>query len=74
LCRELYGERGVFGEYGGTDASSLIGVKTPSGDDLPALVFGSMDRDAHIHEAEESADPRLIAATATLIERFVRGS
>jgi acetylornithine deacetylase/succinyl-diaminopimelate desuccinylase-like protein len=73
LCRELFAAPGVFGEYGGTDASSLIGVRTRDGDDLPALVFGSMDRDAHIHEAEESADPRAIAKVAQLIERFVRG-
>ncbi|MCI4355992.1 MAG: M20/M25/M40 family metallo-hydrolase [Thermoplasmata archaeon] len=72
LCRELFDAPGVFGEYGGTDASSLIGVRTPGGDPMPALVFGSMDRDAHIHEAEESADPGMIARVAKLIERFVR--
>jgi acetylornithine deacetylase/succinyl-diaminopimelate desuccinylase-like protein len=74
LCAELFHEPGVFGEYGGTDASSLVGLRTPAGDPLPALVFGSMDREAHIHEAEESADPRTIAAVAELIERFVRES
>jgi len=72
LCAELFHEPGVFGEYGGTDASSLVGVRTPAGDPLPALVFGSMDREAHIHEAEESVDPRTLAAVAVLIERFVR--
>jgi hypothetical protein len=72
LCTELFHEPGIFGEYGGTDASSLVGVKTPTGEALPALVFGSMDRDAHIHEAEESVDPRTLAAVAELIERFVR--
>jgi acetylornithine deacetylase/succinyl-diaminopimelate desuccinylase-like protein len=72
LCTELFHEPGIFGEYGGTDASSLLGVKTPAGDPLPALVFGSMDRDAHIHEAEESVDPKSLAAVAALIERFVR--
>jgi acetylornithine deacetylase/succinyl-diaminopimelate desuccinylase-like protein len=66
------GEAGAFGEYGGTDASSLIGCRTPSGEALPALVFGSMDRAAHIHEAEESVDPRRIAQIARAIERFVR--
>ncbi len=72
LCTELFQAPGVFGEYGGTDASSLVGIRTPAGEPLPALVFGSMDRDAHIHEAEESADPAEIAKVARLIERFVR--
>ena len=64
--------RGSSGSTGGTDASSLAGLRTPSGEPLPALVFGSMDRDAHIHEAEESADPRAIANVVRLLERFVR--
>ncbi|MCI4327225.1 MAG: M20/M25/M40 family metallo-hydrolase [Thermoplasmata archaeon] len=72
LCADLFGAPGVFGEYGGTDASSLEGLRTPAGAPLPALVFGSMDRESHIHEAEESADPREIAKVATLLERFVR--
>jgi acetylornithine deacetylase/succinyl-diaminopimelate desuccinylase-like protein len=72
LCAELFGSPGVFGEYGGTDASSLEGLHAPDGAPLPALVFGSMDRESHIHEAEESADPREIAKVATLLERFVR--
>ncbi|MCI4370065.1 MAG: M20 family metallopeptidase, partial [Thermoplasmata archaeon] len=72
LCAEVFDAPGVFGEYGGTDASSLAGLRTPSGEPLPALVFGSMDRDAHIHEAEESADPRAIANVVRLLERFVR--
>jgi acetylornithine deacetylase/succinyl-diaminopimelate desuccinylase-like protein len=72
LCAELFQAPGVFGEYGGTDASSLVGIRTPSGEPLPALVFGSMDREAHIHEAEESVDPQEIAKVARLIERFVR--
>ncbi|HZY69685.1 MAG TPA: M20/M25/M40 family metallo-hydrolase [Thermoplasmata archaeon] len=67
----LTGERGMFGEYGGTDASSLRGIPTPAGAPLPALVFGSMDRAANIHEANESADPKLIGAVAQTIERFV---
>jgi acetylornithine deacetylase/succinyl-diaminopimelate desuccinylase-like protein len=66
------GAYGVFGEYGGTDASSLRGLRTPSGAPLPALVFGSMDPVARIHDAEESADPKWIAGVATTIERFVR--
>jgi len=39
---------------------------------MPALVFGSMDRAAHIHEAEESAEPRLIGAISEVIYRYVR--
>lgn len=72
LLAETMGERGVFGEYGGTDASALGAMRTPRGDPLPAIVFGSMDRSANIHEAEESVDPALIAAVARTIERFVR--
>ncbi len=68
----VFGVHGVWGEYGGTDASSLRGVLTPEGHPLPALVFGSMDPDAHIHDAEESADPRLIAGVVRAIEQFVR--
>jgi acetylornithine deacetylase/succinyl-diaminopimelate desuccinylase-like protein len=66
------GAHGILGEYGGTDASALRDLRTPSGEPLPALVFGSMDPDAHIHDAEESADPKLIAGVARSIERFVR--
>ncbi len=66
------GARGIFGEYGGTDASALRGLRTPRGEPLPALVFGSMDPESHIHDAEESVDPRKLAAIALAIERFVR--
>ena len=72
ILRSEGGEAGVFGEYGGTDASTLAEVRTPAGGPLPAIVFGSMDRAAHIHEAEESVDPRLIGTVARTIERFVR--
>lgn len=72
ILRETLGAQGIRGEYGGTDASALRGLPTPRGEPLPALVFGSMDPDAHIHDAEESAIPRLIAGVATTIERFVR--
>ena len=66
------GSPGIRGEYGGTDASALRGLTTSRGDPLPAIVFGSMDPDAHIHDAEESADPRRIAGVTAAIERFVR--
>jgi acetylornithine deacetylase/succinyl-diaminopimelate desuccinylase-like protein len=66
------GAHGVTGEYGGTDASALRDVRTPAGAPLPALVFGCMDPESRIHEAEESADPRKIAGVAATIERFVR--
>ncbi|HUI38095.1 MAG TPA: M20/M25/M40 family metallo-hydrolase [Thermoplasmata archaeon] len=72
IARVELGERGVFGEYGGTDASTLSGVTTPTGAPLPALVFGSMDREARIHEAEESVDPRLIEGVSRTLERFAR--
>jgi acetylornithine deacetylase/succinyl-diaminopimelate desuccinylase-like protein len=72
ILRETLGAHGITGEYGGTDASALREVRTPAGAKLPALVFGCMDVDSHIHEAEESADPRKIAGVAATIERFVR--
>lgn len=72
ILRETLGAHGVRGEYGGTDASSLRGLTTPSGAPLPAVVFGSMDDDAHIHDAEESVDPRKLAGVARALERFVR--
>ncbi|MFI5414003.1 MAG: hypothetical protein ACHQ0I_05415, partial [Candidatus Lutacidiplasmatales archaeon] len=59
-------------EYGGTDASSLRDLTTPRGAPLPALVFGCMDPEAHIHDAEESADPQKIAGVVQSILRFVR--
>jgi acetylornithine deacetylase/succinyl-diaminopimelate desuccinylase-like protein len=72
ILHEQLGVSGIFGEYGGTDASSLLGVKTPAGRPLPALVFGSMDRASHIHEAEESVDPRLLNGVVKTLVAFVR--
>jgi len=72
ILASTLGSHGIQGEYGGTDASALRGLTTPAGDPLPALVFGSMDPNAHIHDAEESVDPRKIAGVAQAIERFVR--
>jgi acetylornithine deacetylase/succinyl-diaminopimelate desuccinylase-like protein len=72
ILRATVGSKGIVGEYGGTDASSLRGLATPSGAPLPAVVFGSMDETSHIHDAEESVDPRLLAGVARAIERFVR--
>jgi len=72
ILHDEMGASGVRGEYGGTDASALRDLKTPKGDPLPALVFGSMDPEAHIHDAEESADPKMIAEVATVIARFIR--
>ena len=71
IMRETLGAQGVVGEYGGTDASALRGLRTPAGEPLPAVVFGSMDRDAHIHDAEESVDPRRLAGVIETIVRFV---
>jgi acetylornithine deacetylase/succinyl-diaminopimelate desuccinylase-like protein len=55
-------ETRIVGEYGGTDASSFSvhDVRTPLGKPMRALMFGSMDLDARIHNYDESADPRLI--------------
>ena len=72
ILRTTLGAEGVRGEYGGTDASALRDLRTPAGAPLPALVFGCMDPESHIHEAEENADPRKIAGVALTIERFVR--
>ena len=72
ILQETMGSPGIFGEYGGTDASALADLRLPSGAPLPAIVFGSMDREAHIHEAEESVDPKLIRQVAETIVRFVR--
>lgn len=72
ILHATLGADGIFGEYGGTDASALRGLRTPAGAPLPALVFGCMDPESHIHEAEENADPRKIAGVAASIERFVR--
>jgi acetylornithine deacetylase/succinyl-diaminopimelate desuccinylase-like protein len=71
ILRGEGGEPGIFGEYGGTDASSLGDVRTLTGEPLPVVVFGSMDRDAHIHEAEESLDPRLMGSMIRTIYRFL---
>lgn len=72
VMQRTFGGAGVYGEYGGTDASSLADLRTSSGAAMPALVFGSMDRAAHIHEAEESIDLRLLAAVVGTICEFVR--
>jgi acetylornithine deacetylase/succinyl-diaminopimelate desuccinylase-like protein len=72
ILHETLGATGVKGEYGGTDASALRDLTTPNGRPLPALVFGSMDPESRIHDAEESADPRKIAGVARTIARFVR--
>ncbi len=72
MLHDVLGVDGIFGEYGGTDASAFRDLKTPGGEPMPALVFGSMDREAHIHEAEESADPRLIGAISEVLYRYAR--
>jgi acetylornithine deacetylase/succinyl-diaminopimelate desuccinylase-like protein len=71
ILRKELGEAGMFGEYGGTDASSLREARTPSGEPMPAIVFGSMDPEANIHDVDESVDPRRIAGVVRTIERFV---
>ena len=71
IIGQEFGVGGVFGEYGGTDASALRGLTTPAGRPLPALVFGSMDPESSIHDAEESIDPRLFRGVVNTIERFL---
>lgn len=71
ILASVFGAHGVYGEYGGTDASSLSGLRTPAGDPLPALVFGLMDRASHIHEAEENLDPAQVARVTQVIRRYV---
>ncbi|MCI4335315.1 MAG: M20 family metallopeptidase, partial [Thermoplasmata archaeon] len=71
ILSETLGVDGVYGEFGGTDASTLVGLTTPGGAPLPALVFGSMDPEAHYHEADESVDPKLLRGVAESIRRFI---
>jgi len=71
ILSSVFGVKGVYGEYGGTDASSLIGLRTSRGEALPALVFGLMTRTSHIHEAEENLDPVGVARVTETIRRFV---
>lgn len=71
ILESEFGVRGIFGEYGGTDASALRGLTTPNGEPLPALVFGSMDPAARIHDAEENLDPALFHGVVRTLERFV---
>jgi acetylornithine deacetylase/succinyl-diaminopimelate desuccinylase-like protein len=71
ILAETVGSTGVFGEFGGTDASTLVGLTTPKGAPLPALVFGSMDPEAHYHEADESVDPKILRGIAESIRRFI---
>lgn len=71
ILSSVFGAKGVYGEYGGTDASSLIGLQTSRGEPLPALVFGLMTRTSHIHEAEENLDPVGVGRVTETIRRFV---
>ena len=71
ILSSVFGSTGIYGEYGGTDASSLLGIQTPQGEQLPGLVFGLMNRTSHIHEAEENLDPVGVARVTETIRRFV---
>jgi acetylornithine deacetylase/succinyl-diaminopimelate desuccinylase-like protein len=71
ILASTFGEKGVYGEYGGTDASSLLGLQTSRGQPLPALVFGLMSRTSHIHEAEENLDPVGVARVTETIRRYL---
>jgi hypothetical protein len=65
---------GTYGEYGGTDASALRYLTTPTGEPMPVVVVGAMDDEAHIHDAEESLEPRLFHEVVELIVRWVKAS
>jgi acetylornithine deacetylase/succinyl-diaminopimelate desuccinylase-like protein len=71
ILAAVFGSHGVFAEYGGTDASSLVGLRTPHGRPLAALVFGLMGRSSRIHEAEENLEPAGVAGVTESILRFV---
>jgi acetylornithine deacetylase/succinyl-diaminopimelate desuccinylase-like protein len=71
ILNSVFGVKGVYGEYGGTDASSLLGLQTSHGEPLPALVFGLMGRTSHIHEAEENLDPVGVARVTETIRRYI---
>lgn len=62
---------GIYGEYGGTDASALRRITTPRGDPMPVVVVGAMDETAHIHDAEESLDPRYFHEVIRLLTTWV---
>lgn len=61
---------GIYGEYGGTDASALRDITTPDGRHLPAVVLGSMDPAANMHDAEESLDPNRFREVVDLLVRL----
>jgi acetylornithine deacetylase/succinyl-diaminopimelate desuccinylase-like protein len=61
---------GIYGEYGGTDASALRNITTPDGKPLPAVVLGSMDQAANMHDAEESLDPNRFREVVDLLVRL----
>ncbi|MCL4325193.1 MAG: hypothetical protein M1144_07040, partial [Candidatus Thermoplasmatota archaeon] len=56
---------------GGTDASALRRITTPRGDPMPVVVVGAMDETAHIHDAEESLDPRYFHEVIRLLTTWV---
>ena len=56
---------------GRMSAVPLASLSTPVRSPLAALVFGSMDREAHIHEAEESVDPKVLRQVSETIYRFI---
>ncbi len=71
VIRSVFGTEGVFGEYGGTDASALADLTTPSGAKMPALVFGLMNRASHIHEVDERVEPRTVAQVTDVLRRYI---
>ncbi|MBI4015574.1 MAG: M20/M25/M40 family metallo-hydrolase [Candidatus Aenigmarchaeota archaeon] len=64
----------VLGDYGGSDATSFIGLKTPDGKPLKALLFGSEGKGTNIHGANENAPPSALRKNMEIIKWLLRNS
>ncbi len=64
----------IVGDYGGSDATSFIGLKTPSGKPLKALLFGSEGPGTNIHGANENASPRALRKNIEVIKWLLKNS
>ncbi len=62
----------IVGDYGGSDATSFVGLKTPSGKQLKALLFGSEGPGTNIHGANENASPRALRKNIEIIKWMLR--
>ena len=64
----------ILGDYGGSDATSFIGLKTPDGKPLKALLFGSEGKETNIHGANENASPAALRKNIEIIKWLLRNS